>query len=281
MQLVACPTCHTQYDVEGVEAPRISCRCGEVLENREPVAVDAVVHRCGSCAAQISPDDETCAYCGSSVLRDLGKLSLICPECGGRNEDAARFCVACGVGFSPEPIPEEGREVPCPCCGVLMPPQSVGGVAVNECPQCNGLWAPADHLDQLIRRALKARADDPSRALDLPRRQGSNPMRQKVQYRKCPECDGYMQRMNFQRSSGVILDRCAEHGSWLDADELEQIVGFLLAGGAKDYRPHLSGNAQKAAAAFARMQATEIQRRYEGRDDMNDGLLGLLSKLLR
>jgi Zn-finger nucleic acid-binding protein len=133
----------------------------------------------------------------------------------------------------------------------------------------------------LIRRALKARADNPDRALDLPRRRGSNPFQQKVQYRKCPECDAFMQRMNFQRSSGVILDRCAEHGTWLDADELEQIVGFLLAGGAKDYKPHVSGNAQKVAEAFAKMQVVDIQKRYERRDDMNDGLLGVLSKLLR
>ena len=41
-----------------------------------------------------------------------------------------------------------------------------------------------------------------------------------------------MLRRNFRKSSGVILDVCSEHGSWLDADELEQITGFILSGGA-------------------------------------------------
>ena len=40
-----------------------------------------------------------------------------------------------------------------------------------------------------------------------------------------------MQRSNFRRSSGVILDVCRKHGTWLDADEIEQIAGFILSGG--------------------------------------------------
>jgi hypothetical protein len=40
-----------------------------------------------------------------------------------------------------------------------------------------------------------------------------------------------MQRCNFRRKSGVIIDRCHDHGTWLDSDELEQIAGFILSGG--------------------------------------------------
>jgi Zn-finger nucleic acid-binding protein len=39
-----------------------------------------------------------------------------------------------------------------------------------------------------------------------------------------------MHRRNFRKSSGVIIDRCTAHGTWLDADELEQIAGFILTG---------------------------------------------------
>ena len=39
-----------------------------------------------------------------------------------------------------------------------------------------------------------------------------------------------MQRRNFRKASGVIIDRCSAHGTWLDADELEQIAGFILSG---------------------------------------------------
>ena len=37
---------------------------------------------------------------------------LICPECHGRNCEASRFCTACGVAFSPEPVKVEGYELP-------------------------------------------------------------------------------------------------------------------------------------------------------------------------
>ena len=61
---------------------------------------------------------------------------------------------------------------------------------------------------------------------------GANPAAQRVEYRRCPSCGVQMLRKNFRKSSGVILDVCREHGTWLDADELEQITGFILSGGA-------------------------------------------------
>ena len=81
-------------------------------------------------------------------------------------------------------------------------------------------------------RAIEARKNaDPAQLMVFkPRVTGSNPAAQKVQYRKCPECEAFMHRRNFRKSSGVIIDRCAVHGTWLDADELEQIAGFILSG---------------------------------------------------
>ena len=46
-------------------------------------------------------------------------------------------------------------------------------------------------------------------------------------YLDCSEC----KRRNYRKTSGVIIDRCNRHGTWLDADELEQITGFVLSGG--------------------------------------------------
>ena len=46
VRLVACPVCHTQYDVSQALAPEITCRCGETLENRALRAVDATIARC-------------------------------------------------------------------------------------------------------------------------------------------------------------------------------------------------------------------------------------------
>jgi Zn-finger nucleic acid-binding protein len=250
VRLVACQNCHTQYDVTDVETERITCRCGESVANASTRGVDALIHRCGSCGATLSSDAHDCTYCGSEVVRDETKLSLICPECHGRNAEDSRFCTGCGVLFSPETVKPDGYEVPCPVCACLMPARQIGGVGINECARCNGLWAPEDRLDQLIARAIEARrgSDPVLRAEFEPRVSGSNPAAQKVAYRKCPDCDAFMQRRNFRRSSGVIIDRCNKHGTWLDADELEQITGFLLSGG----NPQATAVLEEAAVAAAK-----------------------------
>ena len=40
-----------------------------------------------------------------------------------------------------------------------------------------------------------------------------------------------MNRRNFGRTSGVIVDCCGAHGTWFDADELERVGKFVAAGG--------------------------------------------------
>jgi Zn-finger nucleic acid-binding protein len=234
VRLVACPNCHTQYDVTEVQAKTIPCRCGEEIDNTPLPAKDAGIVRCGSCGAGVQDSTETCQYCGSEIVRELGKHSLICPECLARCADGSRFCTACGVGFRPEQVRIEGHELPCPACSTLMPARQIGGVGVNECLSCHGLWAPGESFDLLVGRAIDARQQaSPAELHSLtPRVTGSNPARQGVQYRNCPECDGYMARRNYRKKSGVIIDTCSEHGVWLDADELEQIAGFILRGGA-------------------------------------------------
>jgi Zn-finger nucleic acid-binding protein len=269
VRLIACGSCHAQYDVSGVVADSIRCRCGETLANRELVPVDAEIHRCGACGAQVFADAAACSYCGSEIVRE-GVLSLICPECMARNAETSRFCVACGVGFKPEPVCVDGHELPCPACDLLMPPTQVAGVGLNECPRCNGLWVPGESFDALVRRATEAQrgAGGADPKVEAPRVTGGNPASARVVYRKCPECQGFMQRRNYRRSSGVVIDVCHEHGTWLDADELEAIAGFILSGG--EANPTLEAEHQKAAAAAA---AAAAVARVRGLHDRHDRLI--------
>jgi hypothetical protein len=46
-----------------------------------------------------------------------------------------------------------------------------------------------------------------------------------------------MQRKNFARRSGVIVDWCGHHGTWLDAHEVEDIAAYILAGGLEKATP--------------------------------------------
>jgi Zn-finger nucleic acid-binding protein len=160
-----------------------------------------------------------------------------------------------------------------------------------ECAGCSGLWVPGNHFDELARRAAERHREGGGVGqAATPRVEGANPARQSVQYRRCPECSAFMQRKNFQKTSGVIIDRCRSHGTWLDADELERIAGYLLTGG----RPRASAflKAQEAKDEAEYQSARRIHTRLEHSTGWNtsstsssnaDGalsLLGLLSDLL-
>jgi Zn-finger nucleic acid-binding protein len=139
-----------------------------------------------------------------------------------------------------------------------MPPRAIGGIGINECGSCNGIWAPADRFDQLINRAIEARKKG-EQLHHTPRVKGANPAAQRVAYRKCPECEAFMQRRNFRKSSGVIIDICRNHGTWLDADELEQITGFVATGGNPNAEKLLADADRDAAAAVKRMRMAEFE----------------------
>ena len=42
-----------------------------------------------------------------------------------------------------------------------------------------------------------------------------------------------MHRRNFGRKSGVVVDTCGAHGVWFDAGELDGVLAWLRAGGAR------------------------------------------------
>ena len=295
MRLVACRACHAQYDVTNVDEPTFECRCGAEVRNETAVGVDASVQRCSSCGALLPEHAVQCDYCRAEVVRS-GSLPLICPECFARNAESAKFCTGCGVAFHPEPLPQEHEEAPsCPCCAEPMAVRGVGGVWVRECPKCNGLWVPGDRFDALIERAVEAarqRAANGAASAPLQARRVST----SFQYRNCPVCDERMYRKNFANRSGVIIDWCGPHGTWLDADELEQVAAFIHAGGLRGAEPgstapglsqgpRMNVEQFKAMVVGERMLEDERERERDGgrrwSSRRGPSLLGFLVDLLR
>jgi len=105
----------------------------------------------------------------------------------------------------------------------------VGSNAVHECPDCAGLWLDVSSFERIC-------ADREQQAAVLG---GASPapvqlasdVSSKITYVPCPECSQLMNRINFARCSGVIVDICKGHGTWFDRDELSHIVEFIRAGG--------------------------------------------------
>jgi Zn-finger nucleic acid-binding protein len=100
-----------------------------------------------------------------------------------------------------------------------------------------------------------------------------------------------MQRRNYRKKSGVIIDSCPSHGIWLDADELEQIAGFILSGNASNAAPIETAKQRRqkaaAAAAFARIRAQDREpilgeTRHESIErDVVDSIMSFLTGILK
>jgi len=262
MKLVACPNCHAQYDVAGFGEDSVTCPCGASFPARCPKAVDAAVTRCAACGALVGDEERVCSYCQATVLRDPAPAGPVCPECFARNPERALHCTACGVAFLPQPVHKTVDPMECPNCpGVRLEARSLGGFWVDECPMCLGLWAPGDVMDRLVDRVRERRRQEGPPPASVVHRERRSLWQAKVTYRKCPACNAAMQRKNFAGHSGVVVDWCGSHGTWLDAHEMEDIAAFVLDGGLQ-HKPadggdgtwSLPADPAKAAAVLAAQQ---------------------------
>jgi Zn-finger nucleic acid-binding protein len=107
---------------------------------------------------------------------------------------------------------------------------AVGSASLRECARCEGLWVDVESFEQII-----SEREQQSVALGaasiVPKPAGGAHEPSKVRYVPCPECNQLMNRVNFARCSGVVVDVCKGHGTWFDRDELQQIVAFIRGGG--------------------------------------------------
>ena len=96
-----------------------------------------------------------------------------------------------------------------------------------------------------------------------------------------------MNRINFARCSGVIVDICKGHGTWFDRDELSGIVQFISGGGLEVARQKEKTEiefqrGQLRAEQLAAAQRTNSLGYYSSDEDRLGGLsaAGGLLKLL-
>jgi Zn-finger nucleic acid-binding protein len=107
---------------------------------------------------------------------------------------------------------------------------AVGAASLRECGRCGGLWVENSAFERICAdreqqaAVLGAPLAGPSGA-ETAAPSGT------VRYVPCPECDQLMNRTNFARCSGVVIDVCKGHGTWFDRDELQRVIEFIRAGG--------------------------------------------------
>ena len=163
--------------------------------------------KCGSCAAPLPDGKARCQYCGTLVNVDL-------------------------VGTHPDPTKQPDNPRRCCACGQRMETLNLRDedtpFLIERCPECLGIFLDPGEIDVIIGDKLgQVTTIDRNALMALQDFKNATT----VIYRRCPDCQKSMNRVNYGGGSGVIVDSCKAHGLYLDAGELRRILAWVGAGG--------------------------------------------------
>ena len=168
----------------------------------------------------------------------------------------SKHCARCGAAaVAPESANVEPRQ--CPRCRIEMNSIEIGATPLRECSRCEGVWVDVRSFEKIC-----ADREQQSVVLGVASQAPTHAVREtsKVQYVPCPDCSQLMNRINFARCSGVIVDTCKGHGTWFDRAELSHIVEFIRDGGLEASRAR-----EKAEIREQRRRLLEEQAAAETR----------------
>lgn len=217
--------------------------------------------------------------------------SLVCAYCGTRNDIDLR-------GVHQYTVEKPQSERICPRCDKplrTIDVQADESFLIEQCESCTGMFFDPGEVEALLEKSVSnVFVIDFSRItmINKQKRHEDYP----VGYIKCPVCRKFMNRVNFGHRSGVIVDRCRDHGVWLDGGELRHLMEWTKAGGkllhqqARERAEHAEERrrrrlererAQRAARDRARGYGADgslFTGASRGRYDNDDTLLGLLTR---
>ena len=167
---------------------------------------------CPCCAAPLPATDVVCRYCGHRIDFDL------------KDWRSMRSAAA-------------GGPLQCPDCRTDLEHLEIGdakagdpAIRLARCAACLGLFLPLGTLEQLLDSSPVQATSVNHRVLDNLLK-ANHSAASTPRYRRCPSCSTLMHRKLHGKRSGVIIDSCRDHGLWLDAGELRQLMEWCQAGG--------------------------------------------------
>lgn len=163
---------------------------------------------CINCGAALPSNSNLCKYCRTQNEVDLHHVHEYTTEAPITD----RYCPHCEIPLSTINIKTQET------------------FYVEQCEVCKGIFCDSGELEALLDASLSNVF-----VINLEKIKNVNkercPDQFKVIYIKCPICKEMMHRVNFASSSGVIIDRCKDHGIWLDSGEFKHLLEWRKAGG--------------------------------------------------
>lgn len=221
-------------------------------------------------------DRTQCEFCRSR-LKTVG-----CPGCLGLMFLGATFCTNCGAKATAAVVIEEKDAGNCPRCKIPLQLLEIDTVSIRECNKCGGFWSNVATFEELCANSEKQSSVLGFIAGDA----HPNAHPQAISYVPCPDCSQLMNRSNFARSSGIIIDTCRDHGIWFDADELPKIISFIRGGGMdrKREKERISIEEERARLRDEQRRMTSLNMRSgkAGYEDVPENTImgGIIARLI-
>jgi Zn-finger nucleic acid-binding protein len=163
---------------------------------------------CSNCSAPLPSNSIICEYCKTRNDTDLKGIHRYTTH----EIESARTCPRCTISLRTIDLKIHGRFL------------------IERCDECLGIFFDPGELEALLEATVSNVFDINRSKLDAINNHMS-PANFSVSYIKCPVCSKLMNRVNFGTKSGVIVDRCRDHGVWLDGGELRHLFEWMKAGG--------------------------------------------------
>lgn len=164
---------------------------------------------CVSCSAPLPGRSNICKYCGrrnDTDLRGIHKYTVVRPE-------TERTCPRCNVSL------------------LTINFKTNEKFYIERCAQCMGLFFDSGELEALLEQSVSNVFHIDRLRLNTINKELYYHDKKMVKYLKCPVGGEYMRRVNFGARSGVVVDRCRNHGVWLDGGELKRLLEWKKSGG--------------------------------------------------
>jgi Zn-finger nucleic acid-binding protein len=151
----------------------------------------------------------------------------------------------------------------CPRCDVPLHQTTYEGLSLDRCGECGGMWTDGTELMTVVRKQQEIFTDDEFKQIRADEEAAVVVEEDDISDSyDCPTCGRTMNRVNYQYTSGIIIDNCpAGHGTWLDRNELQKIQIFSERWDdrAGEIATEYQGALQQAAQKTEREIAEDIQ----------------------
>ena len=171
---------------------------------------------------------------------------VACPRCFGKIFGGTTHCPHCGAEKA-RALPLDDRPRSCPRCRKPLRHAAIGNTWLRECGGCHGIWVDRESFERICaERETQAAVLGAAGAAP---RSASHQGDGGPAYLPCPECGALMNRVNFARCSGILLDVCRPHGTWFDDEELRAIVKFVAPAASTVPAPSPRPTSKRSSAA--------------------------------